>query len=153
MKKTLSFGKVDYNNKGRRNCKVTIEVELKDGELSICGNVWNPSETDIYSGGQNLDEIRKLLRGNPKVKRIHEIWQRWHLNHMRAGSPRQRAYLETQTFPGYPLSHYTWACEVLAAAGLQPDNEYIHNGKPYSYGSAWLHEELPAEIIAEVESW
>lgn len=154
MRKVLSFGKVDYNHSGRKNCKVTIEVELSDdGRLSICGSIWNPRETDIYSGGQNIDQIRDLLRGSPKVERIHAVWERWHLNDMRAGSPRQQAYLKTQTFPGYPTSHYDWARGVLAAAGLQPDTEYLHNGKPYSYGSAWLREELPADVIAEVQSW
>lgn len=152
-RKVLNFGKVDYNRSGRKNCKVTVEVEIKDGELSICGNVWNPRETDCYSCGQNLDELRELVRGSAKMKRIHAVWERWHLNHLRGGSPRQREHLKTLTFPGYPVSHYTWACEVLEAAGLHPDTEYIHDGKPYRYGSAWLKEELPAEIIAEVESW
>ena len=32
-------------------------------------------------------------------------------------------------------------------AGLQPDAEHLIDGEPYSYGSAWLHEELPDEVL------
>jgi len=32
MKKIIELGKVDYNNSGRRNCLVTLEVEIKEKE-------------------------------------------------------------------------------------------------------------------------
>lgn len=150
-RKTLDFGKVDYNGSGRKNCRVTVEVELREQngnlELSICGSVWNPGETDIYSGGQNLDQLVELVP-TAKMRRIHEVWQRWHLNAMKAGTPAQEAFLRLRKadFPGYPTSYYDWAKDVLRSHGLQPDNGY-------SYGSAWLTEELPADIIAEVRSW
>jgi len=58
-RKIVGFGKVDFNHSGRKNCAVTVEVEIKDGEkgpgLSICGNVWNPRRTDCYSCRQNID--------------------------------------------------------------------------------------------------
>jgi hypothetical protein len=154
MKRVIGFGKVDYNNSGRKNCRVTVEIELEDGWLSICGNIWNPRETDCYSCGQNLDTIAELLLSNPKIKRIVTIWKRWHLNDLKAGSPAQETYLrEHPVHAAYPKSHYEEASKVLAAAGLNPDPNYLHNGAPYKYGSAWLKEELPAEVVAEVESW
>jgi len=78
---------------------------------------------------------------------------------MQAGSPAQMEFIKTiqdspefKTASTYPKSHYDAVKEFLTVAGLQPDPNYIHNGKPYSYGSAWLMRELPAEIVAEVEA-
>jgi hypothetical protein len=71
-----------------------------------------------------------------------------------AGSPAQETYLRLNPVNAvYPTSHYEEACKVLAAVGLNPDPNYLHNGKPYAYGSAWLHESLPPDVIKEVESW
>ena len=148
MKKTIALGKIDYNGSGRKNCAVDIEVTLEDGRLSICGNIWNPRRTDCYSCGQNLHTIAEYFPHDSKVKRIIEVWQRWHLNDMKAGTPNQEAWLKDHKAESdaHRLDHYGWACDALAAAGLNPDGDY-------AYGSAWLKEELPAEVIAEVESW
>lgn len=51
---------------------------------------------------------------------------------------------------GYPVSYYTWAGEQLAAHGLNPDPNYLHNGAPYKYGSAWLEVPVPAEVLEEL---
>ena len=153
-KKALSFGKVDYNGSGRKNCRVSIEIKLVDGNLSICGSIWNPAETDLYSGGQNLEEIARLLPDNAKVQRIVEVWRRWHLNDMRAGSPAQEEWLRANPVKAaYPVSSYDVACAALAGAGLNPDPNYTRDGKPYAYGSTWLKEELPVDIVTEVENW
>jgi hypothetical protein len=76
------------------------------------------------------------------LNRLAVVWDRWHLNDMRAGTPAQMQWLREREheYPGYPIDHYTWAKEGLAAAGLQPDNGY-------SYGSAWLHEEVPDDVL------
>lgn len=57
---------------------------------------------------------------------------------MRAGTPRQEDFIRE-----WKLTHkydYTKACDALAEAGLLYDNGY-------KYGSSWLKEELPEEII------
>jgi hypothetical protein len=154
MRRTLGLGMVDYNHSGRKNCRVTVEVELNDGRLSICGNIWNPQETDCYSCGQNIYTLAELLHGSHKMQRIKAIWERWHLNDMKAGSPKQEEYLREHPVKAeYPQSHYEVASKMLADAGLNPDQTYLYKGLPYQYGFAWLKEELPAEVIAEVESW
>ena len=56
----------------------------------------------------------------------------------------------TQELPRYRRGRTS---KMLADAGLNPDQTYLYKGLPYQYGSAWLKEELPAEVIAEVESW
>lgn len=148
-KKTISLGKVDYTGSGKANNAVEIEVEIdQDGELHMIGNVWQASRRDIETGGQCEDTIAELFPNDPKVQRMVAVWRKWHLNHMKAGTPAQEAYLEAHKneFPGYPTSHYDWATELLNAAGLNPDNGY-------KYGTAWLKVELPADIVAEVMSW
>ena len=38
----------------------------------------------------------------------------------------------------YGFDYHAWAKNWLAKAGLQPDPNYLRDGKPYSYGSAWV---------------
>lgn len=109
FKHTIRLPKVDYNETGRKNCGVEIEVEIREREqlgleLSICGAIWNPRHTDHYSGGQNLEEIAKLYPANVRVQRIIEIWRRWHLNTMRAGCEHQRTNWDTDS----KVTPYTW---------------------------------------------
>lgn len=81
-------------------------------------------------------------------KRFREVWDKHHLNDMQAGSPAQTAYLDAHRVEvKYPESQFTKDCEVLAAAGLNPDPGYLHNGKPYSYGTAWLRIGVPEDVL------
>jgi hypothetical protein len=127
-KKTIHLGKVDFNNRGRCDCAVDVEVEIrvmenKDGqhELSICGNIWNHQHTDTHSGGQNGDTIAKLFPNNPKVQRIVEVWDRWHLNGMCAACEHQRAagWLEVAA---RKVTIYNWTLTSTTAA-LKRDTE------------------------------
>lgn len=142
-----SLGKVDYLDHGRRDCEAAITWELKDGRFSMCAEIWNARHTDIYQGGQCVDTVAAYAPHDKKAKRMVEVWKRWHLNDMRAGSPAQEQYLREHPISYvYPTSHYDKASEVLEAAGLNPDNGY-------KYGSAWLREDLPADVLAEIRSW
>jgi len=87
MKKTINLGKIDYDNTGKLENRVTIEIEYKEKKegqkvLSICGNIWNRRNSDILSGDQNLDEILRVLPKNEIVQKIHAIWKKYHLNDM-----------------------------------------------------------------------
>lgn len=149
MQRKFTVGKVDYNDSGRKNCTVTLEYALKDGGFTMSGNIWNPRMTDIYSGGQCVDEIASYFPENETVQRMAAVWKRWHLNDMQAGSPAQRAFLETHP----DLRGYDAVTTALTEAGLNPDANYLHNGKPYEYGTAWLKEDLPSEVIEEIQNW
>jgi hypothetical protein len=142
--KTLQLGKVDAFGSGRRINAVEIEIRIEnDGRrLAITGGIWNGRHTDYASCGQNLDQIGRLFPGSAKVQRIVKVWERWHLNDLRAGDPAQENWLR-ENGRG---RDYTETVDRLAEAGL-----LVHDG--YRYGSAWLSEELPAEIVAEVQSW
>lgn len=143
MKKIISFGKVDYNHNGRRDCEVTIEMELRETpkgmEFSASGNIWNPRHTDIYSGGQNLDTIAHYIH-SPLFKEIYRLWKLYHLNGMHAGTAEQEQALKeyhTRTHTNYD---YTSDCEYLKSLNLY---EVEHEGKPYKYGHAWLYWGIP----------
>lgn len=88
--------------------------------------------SDCVSGGQNIDDLRKVK--NSRAQRLAELWDRWHLNGMRA--------------------HCAHMVDVLPF--LRPDyDSRKHLTCPesgYQYGRAWLYEPIPAEIVAELRA-
>lgn len=146
------------NPHGREKLQAGVEVKYEDGRLSISGVVGTKrqlAEGDAATCGQCIDAIagissRYLVEEFKKadLDRLVEIWRRWHLNDLTAGSPAQEEWLRTNpvTFE-YPDSHYTAALEALTAAGLNPDPNYLYKDEPYNYGHAWLTEELPTDVI------
>lgn len=154
MERKYVLGKVDYNHTGRRNCEAAITWRFENGRFTMQAEIWNPRKTDIYCGGQCVDTVAAYFPNDAKAKRMVAIWERWHLNDTKAGSPAQEEWLRQNPVSAvYPESHYEKASAALAGAGLNPDPAHLHNGKPYAYGSAWLREELPADVVAEIESW
>lgn len=149
------LGKCDADGNGRNVNEAYITWSYDGTTFSMCAEVWQANKRDIIRGGQCVDTVAAFFPHNKKAQRMVEIWKRWHLNDLTAGSPAQEAWLREHRdeFPGYPVSHYTWVAEQLAAAGLNPDPNYLYKGQPYKYGHAWLKEELPAEVRAEIESW
>jgi hypothetical protein len=143
---TFDFGKIDYVTKGRRNCRVTVHVTLNKGAFSASGCIWNHLDSACYSGGQNLDEIRKYIT-DPRFETIYEIWKRYHLNNLRPGTPAQLACLADarESFTGqvYNNEYYDWQIATLVEAGLYEDPNHDN----YRYGSGWLKEEIPTDVI------
>ena len=157
MRHTIELGKIDYNRSDRRNCAVTLEIALEGTSagwrFSACASIWNPRRTDIYAGGQMVEEACAYFPHDKRAQRVLALWRAWHLNDMKAGSPAQEAWLAANPVTAvYPESHYDKASAALAAAGLNPDPDYLHNGIPYRYGSAWLKRDIPADVVAEIES-
>ena len=146
LKRTIEFGKVDYNNSGRKNCMVDLEIELRETtngpELAICGNIWNPRHTDIYCGGQCLDEIAKYKKANPLFKELYQYWRNYHLNGMHAGTVEQEQALKEANIIGYDE-----ACEYLKSINLY---EVEYNGKPYKYGHGWIYQALPEDVLERI---
>ncbi len=131
---------------------VTLELRNANGgiELGISAVEGPRANGDAYGGcGQCRDSLRELVSHAPGwdsalIAKLADIWDRWHLNLMRAGSPAQEQWLRDNPdeAPAYPASHYEWQCGRLANAGLNPDPD-----TGYSYGHTWLNEELPADVI------
>lgn len=199
--------------------KIAIRIELREAEkgleLSMVGEIGH------NCGGQCQDEMRRMLGAgeiegahHPQLERMLDIWDRWHLNGMRAGCEHQRKGWDVAApvvLVTYRLKSEVWqaqdalkkAAEKTLKAGhgvkWTPDEVELMNlewevtvdadeaapgpryeekkretkragwtypkespkgllCRPcptcgYKYGSAWLHEELPPEIIEEVKSW
>lgn len=95
MKRIFNIGKIDYMGTGRKNCTVTVEMELKQKEdgretLSICGNIWDIKHTDILCGGQCLDTIAQYVK-TPLFRELFHFWKEYHLNDMHTECEHQAA--------------------------------------------------------------
>ena len=171
MKRRIRIGRIPYVDFGSRAktpqyCQVEVEIELhpvpSGDRLTIQGEVWKPNRSDIVVGGQCLDTIRQYFGKNPNVARLLEIWERWHLNDMRAGSPAQEDALRPVKHTFDRADWYREACNYLESIGLLVDESYRvpcvtedgHKGlRGYRYGTAWVYEPLPQAIIDEVANW
>jgi len=116
-----------------------VEGPRKDGNCrGGCGQIEDHIQVDTFAPGWSASLLEHFVTN----------WKRWHLNDCTAGSPEQEEYLRLNPVSyTYPDSHYEAACKVLKEAGIQPDMGHKHNDKPYSYGSAWLFEEVPADVL------
>jgi hypothetical protein len=137
FKKTVFVGVTDSGG-------LKVSIDWDGQRLSITGTegrdscgqiIMRPWNFQTYATGYSAETVQQL----------RDIWEKWHLNDMQAGSPAQTAFLEAN--PVSRADHYTAATEALKAAGLNPDLNYLHKGKPYKYGSAWLFVEVPAEAL------
>ena len=146
MIKTFNFGKIDYNNIGRKINLVTIEVKFDGERFSACGNVWNNKQTDIISGGQNLDDLYNYFNNNGLFLKIYSLWKQYHLNDLTPGTPKQMAFLSTIQKP-INAEFYTWECEQLEKVDLLIDDL---NGKPYKYGTSWLTNTIPCDVKNDI---
>lgn len=79
-----------------------------------------------------------------------EVWKRWHLNDLRAGCEHQRAenWGEDRVSELGKLS--CWVYPQEHPKGVLMKHCPVCG---YQYGSAWLYEAIPAEIISEIRSW
>lgn len=161
FEKTIYLGKVDYEGRGRKINSVDIHIEIRNKptaidwetlkpvnnvpELSMSGNIWNSKHSDIVSGGQNLDEIQKLFPDNKELKRLIDIWRKYHLNDLHAGTKKQSEALEKWKKEKQIKSYdYDLAVAHLKSIGLYED-------KGYKYGNGWLYQPLPESVITEIK--
>lgn len=152
------LGKCDFYGRGGKYFEAFITWKFDGKTFSMCAEVWNARKTDILvCGHECVAEVAAMFPDDEKAQRMAAIWKRWSLNDMRGGSPAQEEWLRENPIDpaeyAYPKSHYAVASAKLEAAGLNPDPRYIHNGKPYKYGHAWLMEEIPTHVADEIRSW
>jgi hypothetical protein len=126
------------------NFSCTLKIEIKDKNsfksLSIVGTCFTgkkllKSEKNLLGWGQIQDQVKEIIPA-----RLYEIWKRWHLNDMRAGTFVQEEILRQAKASGVELNDYDDACNYL-----QRFDALVDDG--YKYGSKWLKEELPQEVI------
>lgn len=152
--KTISFGKIAYNDKKRTNL-VTVEITLKEDKngrpvFSASANVWNNRKTDIYMGGQCLDTIyedyKYQLSDLPLYEEILGLWERNHLNDLNAGTKEQTAAIEAWEAEGNKYD-YTEACEYLKSIGMY---EVQQGETMYKYGHGWVYREISEDDLKAI---
>ena len=148
MKKTLNFGKIDYNGTGRKINLVTVEINLKETKngpaFSACANVWNSKQTDIICGGQCLDDLVPFFQDNLVYMIIFSMWKKYHLNDMRPGTPAQEKALEEAGLIEF-ATNYTECCEYLKKIGLYNDNGI-------NFGETWVYWPIPENDLETIKS-
>lgn len=112
---------------------VNVGIEERDGkrELHITADIYRDGH-DV-GGGQSLDTVRRVAEHGTvtpewprkRILKLLSIWERWHLNGMRAGCEHQRE-LGWTSYNKHPS-------EPCPTCG-------------YKYGTSWLYEPLPPEV-------
>lgn len=125
---------------------VWVEIEWTGERLSISGVVGPRRGGNCTGSAGQIDDVlgEKILGGLPAadIAELCSVWKRWHLNDMRAGTVAQEDFLRSLDYDrSVDGDHFDWAKRMLTHARLQP-----HGG--YSYGSAWLREDVPEEVLA-----
>jgi hypothetical protein len=151
LDKVVRIGTKRLHN-GGRYATVYCRIQITDGELSICG-VEGPlrSGNCLGSCGQINKglTIEKFAPGwtLELLQQFLEVWNRWHLNHLRSGCEHQRkmgwkyeghhgdfVQLETKVPGCLRFSYSAFLGHRCPVCG-------------YRIGSRWLKEELPEEVI------
>lgn len=97
IQKTVFAGRLSTSRSGAASVYVFIETKEEDAKLrlSISGVV-NPTKSgDADQCGQCIDALREVSYDGdidaPTRQRLADVWERWHLNDMRAGCEHQNA--------------------------------------------------------------
>lgn len=116
------------------DCTVTVKIE-KDNELRERLSIVGESHS-LSCSGQIHEELyeAKLI---PEL--FYRYWKRWHLNDTRPGTPQQMEIIRS-LLKENPGVDYEEQCMELSEHGL-----LVQDG--YRYGTKWLHEKLPQEVI------
>jgi hypothetical protein len=148
---TIALPAIPYSSANASNpVEITLSIQPTEHgpRVSLQGLIWQRSRRDIESGGQNQDTLRRFYPTDARVQRLCDLWDRWHLNDMRAGTPAQEAAIRTwrAALPD-PRRDYDYgaACDYLKSLNLYDD-------QGYKYGHAWLFEPVPAEVLAELRA-
>jgi hypothetical protein len=135
-----------------RDCgNLFCKVRFTGGRLSITGVEGPKRNGDARGGcGQIIMHEWDVAEYAPGwdaalVARFRDVWSDWHLNDLQAGNPVQMAHLKALATEGRDWrkdgakDHYTWANDVLDAAGLNPEGD--------RYGHKWHQVEVPADVL------
>jgi hypothetical protein len=145
-----------------RRAQVYATIKFEDGKLSISGVEGPLPSGDCYGSAGQIDmhlrdDDRSTWKYNAgwnsqKMDKLLEVWERWHLNEMKAGTPKQETFIREHKNEFDRMNWYTEACHALAIAGLLVDygHEVLNEDGEnvgYRYGTAWLREDVPADVV------
>lgn len=148
----------------RPRTKVDVTIRWDGSRLGITGTTWRNPNWDVDSAGQIVDQLPEVDQlAIPAADRdeLVEVWNRWHLNDMRPDCEHQRAlgWHERRIDPSKPSNvygkhfegqrHDSWNLLGWVRPDERPDGLM---GVPcpecgYKYGTAWLHEDVPEDVL------
>lgn len=162
---------ITWELKEKEVCKVDASTIIH-WVFSAQGEIWNKQRTDIVLGGQCLEALAKLFPAHGKAQKIIAVWRRWHLNDMRAGCEHQRAgkWDEKPIDPTRPCDtsvtlkagehgllkdHTGWNMLTWVKQDEHPDGLLCRPCPVcgYKYGTEWLYEAIPEDVLEEIKSW
>ena len=168
MHRKLKLGKVDYLGNGKKANAVEVDVELRKYEggngvpdylvFSACGDIWNHIHTDIYCGGQCLDEIYKFKKANKQFRKVYDWWNEYHLNDMNAGTREQEKAIDEWKARGNTYD-YDKVCDYLKFIDMYEVPFYGYasgkkwNGELYKYGHGWVLNMIPEDVLEEMKAF
>lgn len=169
--KIISFGKIPYQSSQATNL-LELEITFKNGVLSFAGDVWNNNFSDIVCGGQCQGVF---IEHKPEFEELYQLWNRWHMNDLRAGTPEQEEFLRNYQNTHNWTRGFDNTCQVLKDNNLyevnlteyaqtNPDflkanpkfREQIEKSETplmYKYGSGWLKETVPEPVLEKIKEY
>jgi len=108
-----------------------IVLSISGSSKNYCGQI-----IDMLTP-ENIPWLARKMTWE-KLNRIKEIWRRWHLNDLRPNCIHQ-SVIPTD------IPYDEWIRRVAIETEKCP--------LKYSYGSKWLLEPLPEDVISEILSW
>lgn len=145
---------LDDKTSGEKLSAIDLTPVKRVRRFSIVGDYYENNR--LVSCGQCLTdfaEVVESLTGERKKAALEflAIWDRWHLNDLRAGTIKQGQAIQKFLDSGWRYD-YTDACKKLEEIGLYED-------RGYKYGHKWLYEPLPkgfegkiGKLITKIET-
>lgn len=162
MDKIINIGKIDVYGNGRKSnifCHIQTKSTDKGLTLSItgvvgprsngnaagsCGQIIMDYKEYHHNGHASIADITPAPGWDyDMIRKFFDIWQRWHLNDLRAGCEHQEAAIKDRDLRNkalYPMSLY----ELILS---DFHNIYHCDICDYNYGSAWNTEQLPVGVL------
>ena len=148
MHKTIVLGQVRMGAV-RWLLKVIVALRpdwLGRPEFSASGLILSLKKGLVVNEGQCMEQIRRLIPGNGRFRRIYRLWRLYHHNASRPGTREQREAVE-QYRKRKPECEYEDVCSYLKLVGLY---EVDYQGRPFRYGSRALYEPIPKSDLREM---
>ena len=151
LKRKIDFGKIAYNGNEKINA-VRLDIELRNADtdkptFSVCGFVWNSRHTDCVAGGQCIDSIKRYFKNDRLYNLIADLWSKYHLNDMNAGTVEQDNCLKEFA------SEKDTICEELrksawekAKAKIGYSDNYFNEWQKW-HGSDWNNYSVDCELL------
>lgn len=126
--------------------------------LSITGEVCDLSKRRsspyfIVGAGQCVGDLRAITEPAGQLtledtRRLADLWDAWHLNTMRAACAHMDLSVVPEDVPSFVSSEDRRAGRLDRSGWMQANLVCPTSG--YKYGSAWLAEPVPDEVVEEI---